>query len=345
MVTTSPQSSLISIPLWLTCLCMGTSQAAAPPPPSYHLEGVHAAIYQTPLTTADLKKPLTMSALHRLLSQENSLLDCKRLDKLLTLYATQLTPVCLPHGHVEALVEKQLQAWHQEGMTAADIKEKLGVNTMEKVRKKLKEAYKKQLLCDTFLQRLLVTSPPSPAQVEDFYHRYIAPSPPQVPLKVVLVQLAFYPKKGGSLEETQQYMQGVYEHLSHITNPQKRIKAFCATLRQHLRASPHPFTYGFLLNADNRAQLTLQELSKELQQVLGTIELTAGSILPPTPFVDEYGNQGMRILILESCTRPHPLNLSDDYEYIQLLFLQFHQQRNLQTWWEQHEEETEVYGS
>ena len=288
-----------------------------------------------------------MPMLDTLLSKNNSRLDYKRLEKLITLYATRLTPPRIPAGQVGALVEEELRQRHQEGMTAKQLKAHLDVKTMKEVRKKLRDKLKKQLLCQVFLNQLLLNSLPSPTQVTHFYQIHIAPQTPEVPLKVVLVQLAFYPTEGTeSIEEPLEHLSDLYETLSHIKNPKKRTQAFLQTLQQYILSSPYPLTYGYFFNAERIPQLTLAQVPQDIQKSLlatGATKFTTGMISPPHTFIDENGVQGVRIIFLKECIPPHRLNLADDYPYITQLWLQVHREANLKAWWDLHKKETEIY--
>jgi peptidyl-prolyl cis-trans isomerase SurA len=55
-------------------------------------------------------------------------------------------------------------------------------------------------------------------------------------------------------------------------------------------------------------------MDKEIVTALDKIKV--GEISQPTPFVNERGDKGVRILYLKSRSEPHRMNIRDDYNKI-----------------------------
>ncbi|HTB52834.1 MAG TPA: peptidylprolyl isomerase [Ferruginibacter sp.] len=74
------------------------------------------------------------------------------------------------------------------------------------------------------------------------------------------------------------------------------------------------FTGGRKQNAEGSTFLTIDQLDKDM--VILMRGLSVGDYSDPTPFVDERGKKGIRIVYLMSRTEPHRENLKDDYNKI-----------------------------
>ncbi|HET9055545.1 MAG TPA: peptidylprolyl isomerase [Chitinophagaceae bacterium] len=94
------------------------------------------------------------------------------------------------------------------------------------------------------------------------------------------------------------------------------------------------FTAGRLRGRDGSSFVTIDQLDKDIVQMLG--KLKVGEISQPTNFKDERDRQGVRIVYLISKTEPHRLNMKDDYNRISQAALEEKKLKALTRWFEQH---------
>jgi peptidyl-prolyl cis-trans isomerase SurA len=94
------------------------------------------------------------------------------------------------------------------------------------------------------------------------------------------------------------------------------------------------FTAGVFMAHDGSNYLKIDELDKETVLTLKNSNLTAGQYSQPTPFTDDRGKKGVRILYLISKTEPHRENLKDDYNKIAQRALEKKKNVALQTWFQ-----------
>lgn len=80
------------------------------------------------------------------------------------------------------------------------------------------------------------------------------------------------------------------------------------------------FSGPFILNRDGSPYVTIDQLDKEMVAMLGKMNI--GDISQPTPFTDESGKRGARIVYLKSRSEPHRMNLHDDYSKISQIALE-----------------------
>ncbi|MBS1597201.1 MAG: peptidylprolyl isomerase [Bacteroidetes bacterium] len=76
------------------------------------------------------------------------------------------------------------------------------------------------------------------------------------------------------------------------------------------------FTAGRLLARDGSTYLTIEELDKDMVLLLKNENLKPGQYSKPTPYTDERGRKGVRLVELVSQSEPHRENLKDDYNKI-----------------------------
>jgi peptidyl-prolyl cis-trans isomerase SurA len=69
---------------------------------------------------------------------------------------------------------------------------------------------------------------------------------------------------------------------------------------------------------------------------LKNANLTTGQYSQPTPFTDERGKKGVRIIYIISRSEPHRENLKDDYNKIAQRALEQKKNKALQTWFQAH---------
>jgi len=91
-------------------------------------------------------------------------------------------------------------------------------------------------------------------------------------------------------------------------------------------------TGGIRLNAEGMSWLSLSQLDKDLQLLLGQTQLKPGAFSTPTPFRDSEGKQGVRILYLKSRSLPHRQNIQDDYARIAEEALTLKKQQAVENW-------------
>jgi peptidyl-prolyl cis-trans isomerase SurA len=81
-----------------------------------------------------------------------------------------------------------------------------------------------------------------------------------------------------------------------------------------------------------RPPVTLDQLDKDMVEMLAKTNLKVGEFSKPTPFLDERKKQGVRIVYLKSRTTPHRENLKDDYDRVSQRALEIKKQQALEKW-------------
>jgi peptidyl-prolyl cis-trans isomerase SurA len=94
------------------------------------------------------------------------------------------------------------------------------------------------------------------------------------------------------------------------------------------------FTAGILMARDGSNYLKIDELDKEMVLSLKKANLNAGQYSQPTPFTDDRGKKGVRIIYLISKSDPHRENLKDDYNRVAQRALEQKKNKVLQTWFQ-----------
>lgn len=94
------------------------------------------------------------------------------------------------------------------------------------------------------------------------------------------------------------------------------------------------FTAGRLQGRDGSGFLTIDQLDKEMAQLMAT--LSPGEYSQPVEFTDERGKKGVRIVYLISRSEPHRENLKDDYNKIAQRALEEKKEEALEKWFESH---------
>jgi peptidyl-prolyl cis-trans isomerase SurA len=80
----------------------------------------------------------------------------------------------------------------------------------------------------------------------------------------------------------------------------------------------------------NGTYLTIDQLDKDL--VVALKDMKVGEFSKPTPFTDERGKKGVRLVYLRSRTEPHRENLKDDYDRLSQRAVEIKKQEALQKW-------------
>jgi len=94
------------------------------------------------------------------------------------------------------------------------------------------------------------------------------------------------------------------------------------------------FTAGRLLGRDGSTYLTIEQLDKEMVLLLKNSNLKSGEYSKPTPYTDERGKKGVRIVQLASKSEPHRENMRDDYNKIAQKALEEKKTEALQKWFQ-----------
>ena len=94
------------------------------------------------------------------------------------------------------------------------------------------------------------------------------------------------------------------------------------------------FTAGRIRGKDGSSFVTIDQLDKDMVQMLG--KLKVGEISQPTAYKDEKDKQGIRIVYLISKTEPHRMNMKDDYNRIAQSALEEKKSKVMIKWFEEH---------
>jgi peptidyl-prolyl cis-trans isomerase SurA len=86
----------------------------------------------------------------------------------------------------------------------------------------------------------------------------------------------------------------------------------------------------FIQSRDGDTYVTIDELDKDVVALLD--QLKVGQYSQPTPFVNERGDKGVRIIYLKSRSEPHRMNLKDDYDKIANYALEQKKSVTMQKW-------------
>lgn len=85
-----------------------------------------------------------------------------------------------------------------------------------------------------------------------------------------------------------------------------------------------------ITNRDGSTYVTIDLLDKDMVGMLSKMKV--GDFSQPTPYIDEQGKQGVRIVHLKSRSEPHRMNLTDDYSKISQFALEEKKNRALDNW-------------
>jgi peptidyl-prolyl cis-trans isomerase SurA len=92
------------------------------------------------------------------------------------------------------------------------------------------------------------------------------------------------------------------------------------------------FTGGIRQGQNGSTFLEFGQLDKELVELLSKTKLKQGEFSKPTPYTDERGKKGVRIVYLKTQTTPHRENLKDDYDRLAKEALELKKQKALESW-------------
>ena len=85
-----------------------------------------------------------------------------------------------------------------------------------------------------------------------------------------------------------------------------------------------------ITNRDGSTYVTIDALDKDMVGMLG--KMKTSDISQPTPYADEQGKKGVRIVFLKSRSEPHRMNLHDDYSKISQFALEEKKGKAMEKW-------------
>ena len=89
---------------------------------------------------------------------------------------------------------------------------------------------------------------------------------------------------------------------------------------------------GQIMNRNGSTFLTISDMDKDLVLLLKESNLKPGEITKPTPFTDDRGKKGVRIVKMLSKSEPHRENLRDDYDRVAARTLEQKRTAALEKW-------------
>jgi peptidyl-prolyl cis-trans isomerase SurA len=115
-----------------------------------------------------------------------------------------------------------------------------------------------------------------------------------------------------------------------------RSKVIAGTMSFNTAASKYSddeaakYSGPFITNRDGSTRVTIDALDKEMVVMLGTMKV--GDYSLPTPYTEEQGKKGVRIVYLKSRSEPHRMNLHDDYNRISQFALEEKKGKAMEKW-------------
>ena len=85
-----------------------------------------------------------------------------------------------------------------------------------------------------------------------------------------------------------------------------------------------------ITDREGSTYVTIDALDKDMVGMLGKMKV--GDISLPTPYTDEQGKKGVRIVYLKSRSEPHRMNLHDDYSRISQFALEEKKAKAMEKW-------------
>lgn len=90
------------------------------------------------------------------------------------------------------------------------------------------------------------------------------------------------------------------------------------------------YSGAFITNRDGSTNVPIDALDKDMVGMLSKMKV--GDYSQPTPFMDEQGKKGVRIVYLKSRSEPHRMNLHDDYSRISNYALEEKKAKAMEKW-------------
>jgi peptidyl-prolyl cis-trans isomerase SurA len=115
-----------------------------------------------------------------------------------------------------------------------------------------------------------------------------------------------------------------------------RSKVIAGTMSFNTAASKYSddeaakYSGPFITNRDGSTYVTIDALDKEMVSMLGKMKV--GDYSLPTPYTEEQGKKGVRIVFLKSRSEPHRMNLHDDYNRISQFALEEKKAKAMEKW-------------
>ena len=106
--------------------------------------------------------------------------------------------------------------------------------------------------------------------------------------------------------------------------------SFGAAVAQYSEDDYSKYTGGMVQGQNGGSFLTIDQLDKDMVTMLKNLDV--GEYSKPTPFNDQRGKQGVRIVFLKTRTEPHRENLKDDYNRVAQRALEIKKQGVLEKW-------------
>ncbi|HYJ38556.1 MAG TPA: peptidylprolyl isomerase [Chitinophagaceae bacterium] len=125
----------------------------------------------------------------------------------------------------------------------------------------------------------------------------------------------------------------VSESTRHLDSVRAKLLAgvlnFGEAVSRYSDDDAHKFTGG-IRQCRNGNYCMIDELDKDVVVLLKNLRV--GEYSQPTPFADERGRRGVRIVYLKTRTEPHRENLKDDYNRISQRALEIKKEETLEKW-------------
>ncbi len=86
----------------------------------------------------------------------------------------------------------------------------------------------------------------------------------------------------------------------------------------------------FITANDGSTNVTIDQLDKDMVALIS--KMNPGDYSKPTPFTDQQGKKGVRLVYLKSRSEPHRMNMRDDYSKIAQIALDQKKQNTLDKW-------------
>ena len=106
--------------------------------------------------------------------------------------------------------------------------------------------------------------------------------------------------------------------------------SFGAAVAQYSEDDNSKYTGVMVQGQNGGSFLTIDPLDKDMVTMLKNLDV--GEYSKPTPFNDQRGKQGVRIVFLKTRTEPHRENLKDDYNRVAQRALEIKKQGVLEKW-------------
>ena len=107
---------------------------------------------------------------------------------------------------------------------------------------------------------------------------------------------------------------------------------FGAAVEKYSEDDNSKFTAGLMMDQSGSTSVTIDALDKDIVKEIGSLK--PGEYSRPTPFQDERGKKGVRLVYLQSRTEPHRENLRDDYSKVAVRALEEKKNLAVEKWFQ-----------